>query len=172
MKLYGGLEVSVQSYIISVLVENKPGVLYSVSNMFRRRGFNIESISVGTIEKEDMSRMTIKVLGDQRTIDQVVKQLNKLIDVIKVTILNKNESVIREMALVKVQAVNSKARSDIIQQSNIFRGRIIDVSFDSITIEITGDSEKINAFVNLTKVFGIKEVARTGITALTRGQKQ
>jgi acetolactate synthase-1/3 small subunit len=157
------------SHIISVLVENKPGVLYAVSNLFRRRGFNIESISVGPIERDDMSKMIIVVKSDQRTIEQVIKQLNKLIDVIKVSLLKKESSVLRELALIKANAQELKYRSEIIQYASIFRGRIVDVAPDSLTIELTGDPEKINAFIDLIKVFGIKEIARTGITALTRG---
>jgi len=161
--------MSKESHIISVLVENKPGVLYAVSNLFRRRGFNIESISVGPIERDDMSKMTIVVKSDQRTIEQVIKQLNKLIDVIKVSLLKKESSVLRELALIKANAQEQKYRSEIIQYASIFRGRIVDVAPDSLTIELTGDPEKINAFIDLIKVFGIKEIARTGITALTRG---
>lgn len=161
--------MSKESHIISVLVENKPGVLYAVSNLFRRRGFNIESISVGPIERDDMSKMIIVVKSDQRTIEQVIKQLNKLIDVIKVSLLKKESSVLRELALIKANAQELKYRSEIIQYASIFRGRIVDVAPDSLTIELTGDPEKINAFIELIKVFGIKEIARTGITALTRG---
>ena len=161
--------MSKESHIISVLVENKPGVLYAVSNLFRRRGFNIESISVGPIERDDMSKMIIVVKSDQRTIEQVIKQLNKLIDVIKVSLLKKESSVLRELALIKANAQELKYRSEIIQYASIFRGRIVDVAPDSLTIELTGDPEKINAFIDLIKVFGIKEIARTGITALTRG---
>jgi acetolactate synthase-1/3 small subunit len=160
-----------QTYIIGALVENKPGVLYEVSNMFRRRGFNIESISVGVTEQKDLSRMTITVNGDERTIEQAIKQLNKIINVVKVSILNLKTTVVREMALIKVHTTDSKARSDIIQYVDVFRGHIIDVSSDSLIAEITGDPEKIDAFIELVTPFGIKEVARTGITALSRGAK-
>ncbi len=160
-----------ESFIIAAIVENKPGVLYHVSNMFRRRGFNIDSITVGPLERSDLARMTITVIGDEKIIDQVVKQMNKLIDVIKVSILDPKKSVIREMALVKVHASESKTRSDIINYADVFRARVVDVSSDSMMIEITGDSEKINAFIDLVKPFGIKEIARTGITALVRGPK-
>lgn len=160
-----------QTYIIGILVEHKPGVLYEVANMFRRRGFNIESISVGVTEQKDLARMTITVNGDERTIEQVVKQLNKLINVIKVSILDSKVTVAREMALIKVHVTDTKARSDIIQYVDIFRGHIIDISPDSVIVEITGDSEKIDAFLELATPLGIKEVARTGITALTRGGK-
>ncbi|MGD0329146.1 MAG: acetolactate synthase small subunit [Nitrososphaeria archaeon] len=160
-----------QTYVIGALVENKPGVLYEVSNMFRRRGFNIESISVGVTEQKDLSRMTITVNGDERTIEQVIKQLNKIINVVKVSILNPKTTVVREMALIKVHTTDSKARSDVIQYVDVFRGHIVDVSSDSLIAEITGDSEKIDAFIELVTSFGIKEVARTGITALSRGAK-
>jgi acetolactate synthase-1/3 small subunit len=157
--------------IIAAIVENKPGVLYNVSNMFRRRGFNIESISVGPVEAGDLARMTITVKGDEKTIEQVVKQLSKLIDVIKVSILDPASIVVREMALVKILTDDTKARSDIINYVDIFRGRVVDVSLETIMVEITGDSDKIDAFTELMKTFGIKEIARTGITALSRGPK-
>ncbi|UCH01474.1 MAG: acetolactate synthase small subunit [Candidatus Bathyarchaeota archaeon] len=160
-----------QTYIIATIVENKPGVLYEVSNLFRRRSFNIESISVGSTEQADLARMTITVSGEPNIIEQVVKQLSKLINVIKVSILNPTTSVIRELALIKISAFDSKIRSDIIQYANIFRGHILDVSSDSVTVEVTGDSEKIDAFIELTVPFGLKEIARTGITALARGGK-
>ncbi|MCJ7770752.1 acetolactate synthase small subunit [Candidatus Bathyarchaeota archaeon] len=159
------------SHLIACLVENKPGVLYEVSNMFRRRNFNIDSISVGAIEQKDLARMTIAVRGDEWTVEQVIKQLNKLINVVKVTALDLNDSVVREMALVKVHTADANARTEIIQYSNIFRGQIIDVSTDSVTVEITGDTEKIDAFVELARPFGLKEIARTGRTALSRGGK-
>ncbi|KON33241.1 acetolactate synthase [miscellaneous Crenarchaeota group-1 archaeon SG8-32-1] len=159
------------SHIISTIVEHKPGVLYTVSNLFRRRGFNIDNISVGPAEEVGLARMTIMVRGDDRTIEQVIKQLNKLIDVIKVTRLNPEHSVTRELALIKVNAINTKARSDIINYADIFRARVVDVSPDSLMMELTGTSDKIDAFINLMKPFGVKEVARTGKTALSRGVK-
>jgi len=160
-----------QNHIISAIVEHKPGVLYGISNLFRRRGFNIESISVGVTEQSDLARMTITVKGDERTIEQVVKQLNKLIDVIKVSRLNPASIVTRELALIKVSALDTKARSDVINYADIFRARVVDVSSESLMVEITGDSDKIDAFLDLMKPFGVKEVARTGITALSRGAK-
>ena len=161
----------VEMHIISIIVEHKPGVLYEVSNMFRRRNFNIESITVGTAGQEGLARMTITVLGDESTVEQVTKQLHRLVDVIKVARLDPNKSVIREMALIKVHIADSNVRSDVVQYANIFRGNIIDVSPDSLVIEITGDPEKINAFIELIQTFGIKEIARTGMTALQRGGK-
>lgn len=159
-----------QLHIISFLVENRPGVLYRVSGMFRRRNFNIESISVGPTERRDTARMTITVEGDEKIVEQVIKQLGKLVDVIKVSRLEEASSVVRELALVKVSA-DAKSRSDLIHYVNIFRGRIVDISPESATVEITGDSAKIDAFIDLVRPFGIKEVARTGVTALSRGPK-
>ncbi len=160
-----------KNHIISAIVENKPGVLYSVANMFRRRGFNIDSISVGPTEQEDLARMTVTVKGDEKTIEQVVKQLNKLIDVIKVSILDPENVVTREMALVKVHVSDSKNRSEIMNYVEVFRGRVVDISPETLMVEITGGSEKISAFTDLMRPFGIKEIARTGITALSRGSK-
>jgi len=159
-----------QKWIIAALVEHKPGILYKVSNMFRRRNFNIESISVGPTEQE-MARMTITVTGDENTVEQLVKQMAKLIDIIKVSTLEPGNSVIRELALIKVHIPNTTARSDVIQYANIFRGRVVDVSPESLIIEVTGTSDKINAFIELMRSFGVMELARTGITALIRGPK-
>ena len=126
------------NHIISIIVEHKPGVLYIVSNLFRRRGFNIDNISVGPAEEVGLARMTIMVRGDDRTIEQVVKQLNKLIDVLKVTRLNPEYIVTRELALIKVNATNTKARSDLINYAEIFRARVVDVSSESLMMELTG----------------------------------
>jgi len=159
-------------YILSTIVENKPGVLFRTSNMFRRRGFNINSISVGPIEQDGLSRMTITVEGDEDTVEQLVKQLSKLIDVVKVQVLEEGDMVQRELALIKVQVPDSRALSELTNYSNIFRSRIVDVSPDSMIIEITGTPEKIDAFINLVSGYGIREMARTGITALQRGLKK
>ncbi|RLE46232.1 MAG: acetolactate synthase small subunit [Candidatus Methanomethylicota archaeon] len=156
-------------HTIAVLVENKPGVLARVASLFRRRGFNIESLSVGTTEREDVSRMTIVVKGDQKTVEQVTKQLNKLIEVVKVSDVSKN-SVERELCLIKVNIPPDK-RGEIVELTNIFRARIIDVARDSFVIEVTGDEDKINAFIDLMRQYGIKELARTGKVAMTRGSK-
>jgi acetolactate synthase-1/3 small subunit len=155
--------------VIAALVENKPGVLHSVSNMFRRRGFNIESITVGRTEQEDLSRMTITVKGDEKTLEQVVKQMNKLIDVVKVSRLEPENIVTRELALIKVNIPDNKSRSDVINCVDVFRGRVVDVSPEALTIEITGTPDKIDAFLNLMRTYGIMELARTGLTALARG---
>jgi acetolactate synthase-1/3 small subunit len=157
--------------VISILVENKPGVLHTIANLFRRRNFNIESITVGPTQEPDTSRMTITINGDEKTVDQVVKQVAKQIDVLKVSELEPGHFVMRELALIKVNVPSSKERSDIINYVDVFRGRIIDVSTDSLTVEITGTPDKIDAFLNLMKTFGVIELARTGITALARGAK-
>jgi acetolactate synthase-1/3 small subunit len=155
--------------VIAALVENKPGVLHSVSNMFRRRDFNIESITVGATEQEDLSRMTITVKGDEKTLEQVVKQMNKLIDVVKVSQLEPENIVTRELALVKISVLDIRNRSDVINCVEVFRGRVVDVAPEALTIEITGTPDKIDAFLNLMKTYGIMELARTGLTALSRG---
>jgi acetolactate synthase-1/3 small subunit len=155
--------------VIAALVENKPGVLHSVSNMFRRRDFNIESITVGATEQEDLSRMTITVKGDEKTLEQVVKQMNKLIDVVKVSQLEPENIVTRELALVKISVPDIRNRSDVINCVEVFRGRVVDVAPEALTIEITGTPDKIDAFLNLMKTYGIMELARTGLTALSRG---
>ena len=160
-----------RTYIISAIVEHKPGVLYSVSNMFRRRGFNIETITVGAAEEKDLARLTVTIKGDERTVEQSVKQLHKLIDVVKVSILEPESTVSRELALVKVKTDDTKVRSDVINYTEIFKGHVVDVAHDSLVVEITGDSDKINAFVELMRPFGLKEIARTGVTALSRGMR-
>ena len=157
--------------VIAALVENKPGVLHSVANMFRRRGFNIESITVGHTEQKGLTRMTITVNGDEKTLEQIVKQMNKLIDVVKVASLEPENIVTRELALIKVNVPDTKTRSDIINCVEVFRGRVVDVSSETLTMEITGTSDKIDAFLNLMKTYGVMELARTGITALSRGVK-
>ncbi len=157
--------------VIAALVENKPGVLHSVANMFRRRGYNIESITVGHTEQKGVTRMTITVSGDEKTLEQITKQMNKLIDVIKVNQLEPDSIVTRELALVKISVPDVKSRSDIINCVEVFRGRVVDVSPESLMVEITGTPDKLDAFFNLMKTYGIIELARTGLTALSRGVK-
>jgi acetolactate synthase-1/3 small subunit len=154
-------------HTISVLVENKFGVLARISTLFAARGFNIDSLSVGETENPDVSRMTIVVQGDDRILEQVEKQLNKLVDVIKVFDFLQTQHVERDLALVKVKA-DKHNRSEILQIVDIFRARIIDFSSESVVIEITGDEEKIDALVNMLKPFGIKEMCRTGVIAMAR----
>jgi len=157
--------------VVSAIVENKPGVLHSVANLFRRRNFNIESITVGATERKDLARITITVNADEKTLDQVVKQLAKLVDVVKVAELDPNNIVPRELALIKVNVPSVKERADIISCVHVFRGRVVDVSPDSLMVEITGTSDKIDAFLNLMRTSGVIELARTGITALSRGSQ-
>jgi len=155
-------------HTISVLVENKPGVLARVSGLFARRGFNIESLAVGTTENESVSRMTIVASGDDNVLEQITKQLYKLIDVIKVFEIPKDVAVERELMLIKVSC-NEKTRPEIIEIVDIFRGRIVDVSEGAVTIEMTGEESKIEGILKLLKKFGIKELIRTGKIALQRG---
>ena len=156
-------------HVLGVLVENQPGVLAKVAGLFSRRGFNIESLAVGTTEDPTVSRMTIVVEGDENVIEQVAKQLNKLIDVIKVADIAQ-DSVARELALIKVHATPA-TRNEIIQIVSVFRAQEVDISRDSLIVEITGDKDKINAFVEMLKDFGIKEMVRTGIIAVDRGNR-
>ena len=150
---------------IVALVEDRPGVLNRVSSLFRRRGFNISSLAVGKSEQPNLSRMTFVVDGDEATIEQVTKQLNKLIDVIRVSELTDEDVVARELALIKVHATPT-TRSEIIQLVDIFRANIVDVSPQSLVIEITGEEDKINALYNLLRPFGVREVMRTGRIAM------
>jgi len=159
----------VRTHIFTALVEHKPGVLQRVASMFTRRRFNIESITVGSTENPKIARMTILTKGNDKILEQVEKQLNKLVNVIKVIDLSVDEAVCRELCIVKINAKKENQRSQIIQYADVFRGRVVDVSSETISVEITGDSEKIDAFINLVRTFGIKLVARTGVTAMPRG---
>ncbi len=160
-----------QRHTIVALVEDRPGVLNRVSSLFRRRGFNIASLAVGKSEQPNLSRMTFVVEGDENTVEQVTKQLNKLIEVIKVSELNEDEVVARELALIRVHA-SASTRSEIIQLVDIFRANIVDVSSNSVVIEVTGEEDKINALYNLLRPFGIRELMRTGRIAMTRGASE
>ncbi|HTX43422.1 MAG TPA: acetolactate synthase small subunit [Methanocella sp.] len=157
-------------HTLSVLVANKPGVLTHVSGLFSRRGYNIDSLTVGVTENPDISRMTIVVHGDEHVIEQVTKQLNKLIDIIKVVDISPQESVDRELALLKVNA-DPNSRAEIIEIVNIFRAKIVDVSAKSLIVEVTGSTDKVNALEELMRPFGIKEMVRTGKVALVRGAR-
>lgn len=157
-------------HTLSVLVQNKPGVLARTAGLFSRRGYNIESLTVGVTENENISRMTIVVAGDDTVVEQVSKQLNKLIEVIKVSDLTKESYVDRELVLIKVTA-DSSNRGEIMQLADVFRARIVDVAAKSLIIEVTGDAEKITALIDTLKQFGIKEIVRTGTLALGRGPK-
>ncbi|CAG1003780.1 acetolactate synthase I/III small subunit [Methanosarcinales archaeon] len=157
-------------HTLAILVENKPGVLTRVAGLFSRRGFNIESLAVGVTENKDISRITILVSGDDNVLEQVEKQLNKLIDVIRVSDIPADESVNRELALIKV-GVDTTTRAEVMQIVDIFRAKIVDVGIKSLVIEVTGDESKINAMEQLLRQFGIKEMVRTGKIAMNRGAK-
>ncbi len=158
-------------HTLSVLVENKPGVLSRVTGLFSRRGFNIESLAVGTCEEPDMSRITIVVIGDDAKVEQVMKQLHKLIDVIKVSDLTENERVERELALIKVTAELGTSRAEIMQMASIFRAQIVDVSPKSLILQVIGETEKIDALEKLLRQYGVKEFVRTGTIGILRGSK-
>ncbi|NLX36946.1 MAG: acetolactate synthase small subunit [Chloroflexi bacterium] len=151
-----------------VLMEDKPGVLSHVSNLFRRRNYNIESLTVGHSETQDISRMTVVVHANDAMLEQVAKQLYKLINVTKVSEVNTDDAVMRELALIKVHAPSAQ-RAEIKQVVDIFRAQIIDVALDSMVIEITGDESKVESLISILKPFGIKELTRTGRVAMIRG---
>ena len=157
-------------YTLCVLVENRAGVLSKVVGLFSRRGFNIHSLSVGTTNDPTVSRITIEVIGSSETVEQISKQLSKLIDVIKIKVLTDDELVKRSLVLIKVRS-GAGSRSEIIEIANIFRENIVDISPTTLTCELTGQSKKIDGFIELMESFGIEEIARTGVTALERGNK-
>ena len=157
-------------HTLSVLVENKPGVLTRVTSLFARRGFNIASLAVGPTEDPTLSRITIVVSAEDTPLEQITKQLHKLINVIKIQDLDPSESIGRELVLFKVTAP-SERRHEIIEIANVFRAKVIDVGRNSLTIEATGAPDKIQAMEDLLRAYGIKEVARTGKIALARGSR-
>jgi len=159
-----------KKHTIAVLVENKFGVLSRVAGLFSARGYNIESLSVGETLDPTVSRMTLVVRGDEFVIEQVIKQLHKLIDVIKVTDLTEESHVEREMVLVRVNAEPAN-RAEILRTADIFRAKVVDVTPATFTLEVTGDEQKITAIVELLRPFGIQEVVRTGKVAIARGPK-
>jgi len=159
------------SRTLSVLVENKFGVLARIATLFAARGFNIDSLAVGETEDPEVSRMTLVARGSEGVLEQVEKQLNKLIDVIKVSNMSLEPHLQRDLALIKVKADKS-TRSEIFQIVDIFRAKIVDVAAESLIVEITGDEEKILALETLLRPFGIKEMARTGVIAMARGKKK
>jgi acetolactate synthase-1/3 small subunit len=159
-----------KTHTLSVLVEDKPGVLARVAALFSRRGFNIESLAVGATEQKDMSRMTIVVSAEETPIEQITKQLNKLINVIKIIEQDDVDSVSRELALIKVRA-DAGTRSQVVEAANLFRANIIDVSPESLTVEATGNRGKIEALLRLLEPFGIREIAQSGMVSLSRGPR-
>ena len=155
-------------HTLVALVENKPGVLNRVASMFRRRNFNIDSLSVGTTESNEVSRMTIVVEGDEQTVDQAVKQMYKLVNVIQVMDVTHLPTVNRELAVIKV-ATTMETRGEIMQLVDIYRANIIDVAMDSMVIQITGEEDKVDSIIRLLRQFGNKELARTGRVSMMRG---
>ncbi len=155
-------------YVIAVLVQNHSGVLSRVSGLFSRRGYNIDSLTVGVTDNPDLSRMTIVVRGDEYILEQIEKQLAKLVEVVSIQHCEQATTVVRELALIKV-ATDAANRASVLETANIFRARIIDVAMDSLIIEATGSEEKIAGLIHLLQPFGIKELVRTGLTAMERG---
>jgi acetolactate synthase I/III small subunit len=157
-------------HTLSVLVENKPGVLARVAGLFSRRGFNIDSLAVGPTEHEDISRMTIVVNVEELPLEQVTKQLNKLVNVIKIVELDPDASVQRELLLVKVKA-DLATRSHVLETVNLFRAKVVDVASDAVTIEATGTVDKLDALIRVLEPFGIKELVQSGMVAVGRGSR-
>jgi acetolactate synthase-1/3 small subunit len=166
MMIKGG--IFMRRMVLSILVENTSGVLSRVAGLFSRRGYNIDSLTVGTTENPKYSRMTVAVSGDDQILDQIEKQLSKLIEVIEIRELPEGGSVCRELIMAKVEVGLAK-RQEVIAVADIFRAKIVDVSKESLTIELTGNQSKIDAFIGLLEGFTIKELARTGLTGLSRG---
>ena len=166
----GGIHTG-RRHILTLLVENKPGVLARIAGLFSRRGFNIETLAVGPTDDPTISRITMTVDGAKHPIDQVTKQLHKLVNVIKIRDLEPHEAVARELALFKVTA-DGPARGEVMQIVEIFRGKIIDVTRRSVIIEVTGEWEKIEAFERMVRPFGLVEMARTGEIAISRGRSE
>ena len=158
------------THVLSLLVEDKPGLLTRVAGLFARRGFNIESLAVGHSEIEGLSRITVVVDVEELPLEQVTKQLNKLINVIKIVELDPNQSVQREHLLIKVR-VDNTTRSQVLEAVNLFRARVVDVSTDALVIEVTGDSGKTTAFLKVLEPYGLKEIAQSGLLAIGRGGK-
>jgi acetolactate synthase-1/3 small subunit len=155
---------------IAFLVENKPGVLFKVSNMFRRRGYNIESISVGPVEDSELARMTVSVEANSRVLNQIVEQLDKMVEVIKVKRLDPMRSIMREMLLVKLDTSDPMAREETLRHVNAFHGLILYIDPECIIAEVTGEPEAIDDFIERTRSIGIEELSRTGVTALEKGR--
>ncbi|HEY1274327.1 MAG TPA: acetolactate synthase small subunit [Thermoleophilaceae bacterium] len=165
----GGIRTG-RKHVLSLLVENKPGVLARIAGLFARRGFNIDSLAVGPTDDDSMSRITLTVDGAAHPIDQVTKQLHKLVNVIKIRDLEPEETVARELALFKISCQDGEARAQVMQFTEIFRGKTVDVSKRSVTVEVTGADDKIEAFEEMVRPFGLIEMVRTGEVAVARGR--
>ncbi|GJF10783.1 acetolactate synthase small subunit [Mycolicibacterium cyprinidarum] len=161
---------SPRTHTLSVLVEDKPGVLARVASLFARRGYNIQSLAVGATEQKNLSRMTIVVDVEESPLEQITKQLNKLINVIKIVEQDDNNSVARELALIKVRA-GASTRSQVIEAVNLFRAKVVDVSSESLTVEATGTPEKLEALLQILEPYGIREIAQSGVVSLSRGPR-
>ncbi len=159
-----------RKHVISMLVEDQPGVLTRIAGMFARRGFNIDTITVGKTTKEGLSKMVVTVIGDDATLEQVEKQVNKLIDTVKVMEMPSDKSVIRELCLLKVSISNKKQKEEVLRYTKIYKTKIVDITQKYVTCELIGEPAKIDSFIDLMKQFGIKEVSRTGATAISRSQ--
>lgn len=155
-------------HTLSVLVENKPGVLVRIAGLFARRGFNIDSLAVGPTEHEEISRITIVVNCEERPLEQVTKQLNKLINVLKIVELDPSSAVQRELLLVKVRA-DTASRPNVLETVQLFRAKVVDVALDAVTVEATGNKEKLDALIRVLEPFGIKELVQSGMVAVGRG---
>ncbi|MDH6197210.1 acetolactate synthase-1/3 small subunit [Mycobacterium frederiksbergense] len=158
------------THTLSVLVEDKPGVLARVASLFSRRGYNIQSLAVGATEQKDMSRMTIVVSVEESPLEQINKQLNKLINVIKIVEQEEDNSVSRELALIKVRA-DASNRGQVIEAVNLFRAKVVDVSTESLTVEATGTPEKLEALLRVLEPYGIRELAQSGVVSVSRGPR-
>jgi acetolactate synthase I/III small subunit len=165
----GGIRTG-RKHVLSILVENKPGVLARIAGLFARRGFNIDSLAVGATDDTSISRITLTLDGAAHPIDQVTKQLHKLVNVIKIRDLQPGETVARELALFKVSCQDGDARAQVMQFAEIFRGDVVDVSKRSVTVEVTGSQDKIEAFEEMVRPFGLIEMVRTGEIAVARGR--
>jgi acetolactate synthase-1/3 small subunit len=155
---------------IAFLVENKPGVLFNVANMFRRRGFNIESIAVGAVENPELARMTVSVNVDRRELNQIVEQLHKMVDVVNVKRLDPMRTIMREMLLIKLNITDPMAREEALRHINTYHGLIHHIEPETIIAEISGEPETIDEFIEKMKPIGIEEISRTGVTALEKGR--
>jgi acetolactate synthase-1/3 small subunit len=162
--------MTINTHTLSVLVEDKPGVLARVASLFSRRGFNIQSLAVGATEQKDMSRMTIVVSVEDSPLEQITKQLNKLVNVIKIVEQEPDNSVDRELALIKVRA-DATTRSQVIEAVNLFRAKVVDVSTESLIIETTGTPEKLEALLRVLEPYGIRELVQSGVVSLSRGPR-
>ena len=155
-------------HTLSVLVENKPAVLVRIAGLFSRRGFNIDSLAVGPTEHQEISRMTIVVNCDEHPLEQVTKQLNKLVNVLKIVELEQEQAVQRELLLIKVQA-DTESRSKVLETVQLFRAKVVDVALDAVTVEATGNRDKLDALIRVLEPFGIKELVQSGMVAVGRG---